>query len=110
AVPTGDLPDLGAEGGRLGGSRPALGDSVYVDVGWTSEPQLALIRSGTFEPQESGGAAEVERFEARLQDFSLAAEMTEQAHEESEGPSIEDADVIVAGGRGPGWPENFNLD
>ncbi len=33
----------------------------------------------------------------------------EQAHEESEGPSIEDADVIVAGGRGLGGPENFAL-
>jgi len=35
--------------------------------------------------------------------------MVEQAHEESEGPSIEDADVIVAGGRGLGGPENFAL-
>ncbi len=104
-----DLTDLVVEDGKLVGKRPALGDSVYVDVGWTSEPRLALIRSGTFEPQESGGTAEVARFEARLQDFSLAAEMTEQAHEESEGPSIEDADVIVAGGRGLGSPENFAL-
>src|SRR5207244_11804450 len=35
--------------------------------------------------------------------------MVEQAHEEAEGPSIEDADVIVAGGRGLGGPENFSL-
>ena len=35
--------------------------------------------------------------------------MVEQAHEESSGPSIEDADVIVAGGRGLGAPENFSL-
>ena len=36
--------------------------------------------------------------------------MVEQAHaEESSGPSIEDADVIVAGGRGLGAPENFTL-
>jgi electron transfer flavoprotein alpha subunit len=93
--------------GELVGKRPALGDSVYADVGWSSEPRLALIRSGTFEPQESGGSAEVETFESRLQDFSLAATMVEQAHEESEGPSIEDADVIVAGGRGLGGPEGF---
>ncbi len=33
--------------------------------------------------------------------------MVEQAHEESAGPSIEDADVIVAGGRGLGAPESF---
>jgi electron transfer flavoprotein alpha subunit len=104
-----DLTDLAVDDGKLVGKRPALGDSVYVDVGWTSEPRLALIRSGTFEPEEHGGSAEVERFESRLQDFSLAAEMIEQAHEESEGPSIEDADVIVAGGRGLGSPENFAL-
>jgi electron transfer flavoprotein alpha subunit len=35
--------------------------------------------------------------------------MADQAHEESEGPSIEDAPVIVAGGRGLGGPENFTL-
>ena len=104
-----DLTDLVQEDGRLVGKRPALGDSVYVDVGWRSEPRLALIRSGTFDPVETGGSAEVERFEPRLQDFSLAARMVEQAHEESEGPSIEDADVIVAGGRGLGGPENFAL-
>jgi electron transfer flavoprotein alpha subunit len=104
-----DLTDLVVDGGKLVGKRPALGDSVYVDVGWTSEPRLALIRSGTFEPAESGGSAEVEKFESRFQDFSLAATMLEQAHEESEGPSIEDADVVVAGGRGLGSPENFAL-
>ena len=35
--------------------------------------------------------------------------MVERAHAESEGPSIEEADVIVAGGRGLGAPENFKL-
>jgi electron transfer flavoprotein alpha subunit len=104
-----DLTDVVVEDGKLTGKRPALGDSVYADVGWTSEPRLALFRSGTFEPVESGDSAEVETFESRFQDFSLAATMIEQAHEESEGPSIEDADVIVAGGRGLGGPENFAL-
>ena len=104
-----DLTDLAVEDGKLVGKRPALGDSVYADVGWTSEPCLALIRSGTFEPKEAGGSAEVAPFESRFQDFSLAATMVEQAHEESEGPSIEDADVIVAAGRGLGGPDNFGL-
>jgi electron transfer flavoprotein alpha subunit len=106
-----DLTDIVVEDGKLVGKRPALGDSVYVDVGWSSEPRLALIRSGTFEPEAGAdaGGAEVERFESRLRDFSLEATMVEQAHEESEGPSIEDADVIVAGGRGLGSPENFAL-
>jgi electron transfer flavoprotein alpha subunit len=104
-----DLTGAAVEDGRLIGKRPALGDSVLVDVGWSSAPALALFRSGTFEPAETGGTAEVAAFDSRFQDFSLAATMVEQAHEESEGPSIEDADVIVAGGRGLGGPENFAL-
>jgi electron transfer flavoprotein alpha subunit len=104
-----DLVDVAREGGTLVGKRPALQDSVYVDVGWKGEPQLALFRSGTFDPRETGGEAEVEEFSVDFEDFSLAATMLEQAHEESEGPSIEDAEIIVAGGRGLGGPENFKL-
>ncbi len=104
-----DLVDLAEDNGKLVGKRPALDDTVYVDVGWKSEPRLALIRTGTFEPVESGGHAEVEQMAVELQDFSTQAKMVEQAHEESEGPSIEDAEVIVAGGRGLGGPENFAL-
>jgi electron transfer flavoprotein alpha subunit len=104
-----DLVDLIDQDGRPVGKRPALQDSVLVDVTWTSTPRLALVRSGSFEPQQTGGTAEVRPFEATFEDFSTAAEMLEQAHEESSGPSIEDADVIVAGGRGLGGPENFAL-
>jgi electron transfer flavoprotein alpha subunit len=104
-----DLVDLVDRDGRPVGKRPALQDSVLVDVTWTSTPRLALVRSGSFEPQQTGGTAEVRPFEATFEDFSTAAEMLEQAHEESSGPSIEDADVIVAGGRGLGGPENFAL-
>jgi electron transfer flavoprotein alpha subunit len=104
-----DVTDLVLEEGRLVGKRPALQDSVYVDVGWKSEPRLALIRSGAFEAAATGGEAELVEISADVQDFSLAATMLERAHEEQEGPSIEDAEVIVAGGRGLGGPENFAL-
>ena len=104
-----DLTDLVNEDGRLVGKRPALQDSVYVDVGWTSEPRLALFRSGSFDPNATGGSAEIEDLQVELEDFSTAARMIDQAHEESEGPSIEDAQIIVAGGRGLGGPENFTL-
>jgi electron transfer flavoprotein alpha subunit len=104
-----DLTDLEQKDDKLVGKRPALQDSVLLDVGWTSEPRLALIRSGTFEPAESGGSAEVTKVPVEIEDWSKQAVMLERAHEESEGPSIEDADVIVAGGRGLGKPENFSL-
>jgi electron transfer flavoprotein alpha subunit len=104
-----DLVDVERRDDGLVAKRPALQDSVYVDVGWTSEPRLALFRTGSFDPAPSGGSAEVEDVDVRLEDFSTGAQMIEQAHEESSGPSIEDAEVVVAGGRGLGGPENFTL-
>ena len=68
-----------------------------------------MFRSGSFDPVATGGSADVEDVRSSLEDFSTRATMVEQAHEESTGPSIEDADVIVAGGRGLGGPENFSL-
>jgi electron transfer flavoprotein alpha subunit len=104
-----DLVDLEADGESLVGRRPALEDSVLVDVGWSSEPRLALFRSGTFDPKETGGEAEIIPLSVEPEDFSSQATMLEQAHEEASGPSLEDADIIVAGGRGLGQPENFSL-
>jgi electron transfer flavoprotein alpha subunit len=103
------LTDLVQADGELVGKQPALSDSVVVDAGWTSTPRLAVFRSGALDPAETGGEAEVVEFSAELEDFSRAAEMVEQAHEESSGPSLEDAQVIVAGGRGLGTPDNFTL-
>jgi electron transfer flavoprotein alpha subunit len=101
-----DLVDLTAEGT---GRRPALSDSVIVDVGWSSGVRLAIFRSGTFDAAATGGSAEVKDAAVELEDFSTQAEMVEQAHAVEQGPSIEEADVIVAGGRGLGAPEKFSL-
>ena len=104
-----DLIDLSSDGGEFVGRRPALGDSVLVDVGWTSTPRLALVRAGTFEPIAHGGQAELQRLAVELEEFSTKTAMVDQAHEETSGPSIEDADVIVAGGRGLGSPDKFGM-
>ena len=102
-----DLTDLVLEGDELVGKRPALGDSVLVDVGWTDSPRLAMVRSGAVDAAETGGTAEVESFEPTFSDFSTLATLVEQTQEESS-TSIEDADIIVAGGRGLGAPDAFS--
>jgi electron transfer flavoprotein alpha subunit len=105
-----DLADLVQQDGKLVGKRPALQDSVLVDVGWKSEPRLALFRAGSFDAAESGGGEpQVEEIAVSLEEHSRGAKVVDQQLEESSGPSIEDADVIVAGGRGLGAPENFTL-
>jgi electron transfer flavoprotein alpha subunit len=102
-----DLVDLTSD---FTGKRPALQDSVYVDVGWTSTPRLALFRAGSFDATESGGGEpEVVDVSAQLEAHSTRARIVRQEQEESSGPSIEDADIVVAGGRGLGAPENFTL-
>ena len=104
-----DITDFAIEDGELVATRPALGDTVVVGVGWTSPKRIALVRSGAFEAVETGGGVELRDVQVAVQDFSAAAQMVEQAHEQASGPSIEDADVIVAGGRGLGAPEGFRL-
>jgi electron transfer flavoprotein alpha subunit len=106
-----DLIDVVQQDGRLVGKRPALQDSVLVDVGWTSEPRLALFRAGSFDAATTGGGGEpqVEDVAVELEEHSRGAKVVDQQLEESSGPSIEDADVIVAGGRGLGSPDKFTL-
>jgi electron transfer flavoprotein alpha subunit len=105
-----DLADVSLDGGTLVGKRPALQDSVLVDVGWKSTPRLALFRSGSFDAVETGGGEpQVEEVAVELEAHSQAAKVVDQQLEESSGPSIEDADVIVAGGRGLGSPDKFTL-
>jgi electron transfer flavoprotein alpha subunit len=105
-----DLADVSLDGGTLVGKRPALQDSVLVDVGWKSTPRLALFRSGSFDAVETGGGEpQVEDVAVELEAHSQAAKVVDQQLEESSGPSIEDADVIVAGGRGLGAPDKFTL-
>jgi len=99
------LVDFDGEQGRA----PALQDTVVVDVGWSTPVRIGMFRAGALDADELGGTADVRDASVELEDFSTAAEMVEQAHAEQQGPSIEDAEIIVAGGRGLGEPEKFAL-
>ncbi len=91
-----------------GSGPPSATPSSSTWAGRTS-PRLGLVRAGSFDAVESRGTVDVESFETSFSDFSTLAELLEQTQEESSGPSIEDADIIVAGGRGLGSPDAFTL-
>jgi len=99
------LVDFDGETGRA----PALQDTVVVDAGWSTPVRIGIFRAGALDAEPLPGAADVRDAAVELEDFSTAAEMVEQAHAEQQGPSIEDAEIIVAGGRGLGEPEKFAL-
>ncbi|HUJ56677.1 MAG TPA: electron transfer flavoprotein subunit alpha/FixB family protein [Gaiellaceae bacterium] len=105
-----DLVDVEVQDGELVGKRPALQDTVYADVGWSGAPRLALFRAGSFDAAAgAGGEPEVVEVSADYAAHSTGARLVGQDSEQSSGPSIEDAEIVVAGGRGLGGPENFTL-
>lgn len=104
-----DLNDISGSGDSLVGKRAALGDSVLVDVSWNSAPRIGMFRAGSFDPVESAGAGEVVTVSPSTQDFSGATTLVGQTSPETTGPAIEDADILVTGGRGLGSAEAFNI-
>jgi electron transfer flavoprotein alpha subunit len=104
-----DLVDLAERDAELVGIRPALQDSVVVEVGWRSPHRLALFRPGSFDAVPAARRPRIERVTVELGAHSTAARIVSQEHREEAGPSVEDAEVVVAGGIGLGGAEHFAL-
>ena len=96
--------------GKLVAERPVLQDSAIVDVGYVGEPGIIIGRLNAFEIAESGGgAAEVEDVQVTLSEHAQKAKMVERGEARGEDVNIEDADILVGGGRGLGKAEGFEL-
>ena len=100
-----------ADGGKLVAERPVLQDSAIVDVGYVGEPGVIIGRLNAFDLSEGGGSdAEVVDIEVELSEFSTRAKMVSRGESGDEGDvNIEDADILVGGGRGLGEKDNFAL-
>jgi electron transfer flavoprotein alpha subunit len=96
--------------GKLVAERPVLQDSAIVDVGYVDEPGIIIGRLNAFDVAESGdGSAEVEDVEVELSEFSSRATLVTRGEQAGEEVNIEDADILVGGGRGLGEQDNFKL-
>lgn len=74
-----------------------------------STPHLVLVRPKSFEAEASGGAAPAVTTVDLPEVGSSAATVTGSHVEEKEGPQLEDAAVIVSGGRGLGSEEKYAM-
>jgi electron transfer flavoprotein alpha subunit len=81
---------------------------VDVDLGGP-DPKLVLVRPKAFAAEPSGGTAEVVDVAPDVPAESKAARVVERHEEEASGPKLEDAPVIISGGRGLQDPKNFEL-
>src|SRR5207237_5062916 len=62
-----DLIDITHQDGELVGKRPALQDSVLVDVGWRSPHRIALFRSGSFDAAATSRGPRLQHLAVALQ-------------------------------------------
>lgn len=101
-----DVVELRVEGGRPVWTRPVFGGKAFAAVVARRAPVVATLRPGAFEPAEAaGGEAPVERREPVLPEAPVR--LRERAAEARSGPRLEEARVVVSGGRGLGGPEAF---
>ncbi len=95
--------------GKLVAERPILQDSAIVDVDYAGEPGVIIGRLNAFELAESGGSADVEKVDVELSEFSTRATVVQRGEQRGADVNIEDADLLVGGGRGLGKAEGFKL-
>ncbi len=87
-----------------------FGGSKLVDVELAGpEPRLVLVRPKSFPAEPSGGTAEVVSVPADVPEEARAARIVERHEEEASGPKLEEAPVVIAGGRGLQDAKNFEL-
>ena len=103
--------DVTADGDAVKVTTPVFGGETMVTTSFTgSGPFLAGFRPKSFEA-ESGGAAAGEVVAAAVPDLGAAggATVTAVHVEESTGPKLDEAAVVVAGGRGLGEADKFTM-
>ncbi|MGH7765654.1 MAG: electron transfer flavoprotein subunit alpha/FixB family protein [Candidatus Dormibacteraceae bacterium] len=101
--------DVVAKDGGFVAKVPYFGGARVASMKANSKPAIVLVRPKSFEASESGGTAEVKQLEAAVADGSRRARITERVVEATEKVKLEDAKVVISGGRGLGGPQNFPL-
>ncbi len=94
---------------RLLANRPVYGGNAVAVVGCEYTPQIAAVRPKVYEPREpdTSRQGEVVSFPVDLDASQAKNRIMERVEEESTGVKLEDARVVVSGGRGLGGPEPF---
>ena len=99
-----------ADGSELVAERPILGDSKISVSRYRGDLGIIIGRINAFELRESGsGDAEVVDVDVEYSPFSQQAEMVSRGEQRGADVDIEGADILVAGGRGLGKAEGFEL-
>jgi len=101
-----DCIDLSIDGGRLVMTRPVYGGNAHAAYTSKTSPAVATVRAKSQEPLEADASRSGE-IKALSADVSTRAKVVGRQEVKAEGIRLEDAKVVVSGGRGLGGPEGF---
>jgi electron transfer flavoprotein alpha subunit len=87
-----------------------FGGTKIVDVALAgANPKVVITRPKSFEPSAVGGSAEVEQVSVEIPDNEKKAKVVQRHEEEAAGVKLEDAKVVISGGRGLLEAKNFDF-
>ncbi|MFH1490707.1 MAG: electron transfer flavoprotein subunit alpha/FixB family protein [Pseudomonadota bacterium] len=94
---------------RLLQTKPVYGGNVQAVFVCESDPQIVTVRAKVMSPLEPDASrkGEVIPIEAGLEPSAIRTKLIDKVKDEVEGIKLEDAQVVVCGGRGIGGPEGF---
>lgn len=100
--------------GHLLMTRPAFGGNLMATIMCTdNRPQMSTVRPGVFDKLEKDesrvDASKIEKIAAKLGEEDLKVKVAEVVKIAKEVADIGEADILVAGGRGVGSKENFEV-
>jgi electron transfer flavoprotein alpha subunit len=100
--------DIAVEGDEIVVTEPVFGGTKLVKTRFTAgPPHIALVRPKSFAAETTGGgAAEVVTVEVA---DPGAAKVRNRHVEESTGPKLDEADIVVSGGRGLGEAGKYEI-
>jgi electron transfer flavoprotein alpha subunit len=101
--------DVVAKDGGFVARVPYFGGAKLASMKANATPAIILVRPKSFEASESGGTAEVKELAVTVKAESKRAHVVDRVVEASEKVKLEEARVVISGGRGMGGPQNFPL-
>jgi len=110
--PLNPMPGKEQKHGQLLMTRPAFGGNTIATIACPDfRPQMATVRPGVMQKIEpiSGAKAEVIEFNPGFEENNCYTEILKIVKEVSDVENIQDAKILVSGGRGVGSAENFKL-
>jgi electron transfer flavoprotein alpha subunit len=106
-----DTVELAVNGDRLQGTRPAYGGNARAVNVVRADPQIATVRAKSQDPlpRDDSRSGTTTKIDVPIDAAAVRIKVTDRKGMPAEGVRLEDADVVVTGGRGMGGPENFHL-